>query len=63
MKKFAMAVALLLLLSPAAWAGANVGASMGQSDASADGAFCEAGRSVHHLDAAMSKRVCFGCRP
>jgi len=33
MRKFAIAAALLLFLTPAAWAGAYVGASLGQSDA------------------------------
>ena len=37
MKKFAIAAALLLLLTPAAWAGAYVGASLGQSDATSSG--------------------------
>lgn len=34
MKRFAIAAAALLLMTPAAWAGAYVGASVGQSDAS-----------------------------
>ena len=33
MRKFLMAAAILLLLTPASWAGAYVGASLGQSDA------------------------------
>jgi len=33
MKKFAFAAAVLLFLTPASWAGAYVGASLGQSDA------------------------------
>jgi len=37
MKKFAIAAAVLLFLSPAAWAGAYVGASIGQSDATVSG--------------------------
>jgi len=37
MKKFAIAAAVLLFLTPAAWAGAYVGASVGQSDASVSG--------------------------
>ncbi len=37
MKKLAMAATCLLLLSPAAWAGAFVGASVGQADADAAG--------------------------
>jgi opacity protein-like surface antigen len=37
MKKFAIAAALLLLLTPAAWAKAYVGASVGTADASASG--------------------------
>ena len=37
MKKFAIAAAALLLLTPAAWAGAYVGASLGQSDSSVAG--------------------------
>jgi len=37
MKKFAIAATCLLLLTPAAWAGAYVGASLGQSDASSAG--------------------------
>lgn len=37
MKKFVVAATFLLLLSPAAWAGAYVGASLGQSDATAMG--------------------------
>jgi len=37
MKKFVIAAACLLLLTPAAWAGAYVGASLGQSDASSAG--------------------------
>lgn len=37
MKKFAIAAAVLLFLTPAAWAGAYVGASIGQSDSSIAG--------------------------
>ena len=37
MRKFVLAATCLLLLSPAAWAGAYVGASLGQSDASSAG--------------------------
>jgi opacity protein-like surface antigen len=37
MKKFVLAAACLLLLMPASWAGAYVGASLGQSDASSAG--------------------------
>jgi opacity protein-like surface antigen len=37
MRKFAIAATCLLLLVPAAWAGAYVGASVGQSDASSAG--------------------------
>ena len=37
MKKLAMAVTCLLLLSPAAWAGAYVGGSIGQADADSGG--------------------------
>lgn len=37
MKKFAIAAAFLLLFAPCAWADAYVGASVGQSDATASG--------------------------
>ena len=37
MKRFAIAAAFLLLLTPAAWAGAYVGAAIGQSDATVSG--------------------------
>ncbi len=37
MKKFAIAAAALLFLSPAAWAGAYVGASIGQADTGISG--------------------------
>ena len=38
MKKFAIAVTCLLMMTPVAWAGAYVGASLGQSDATSGGA-------------------------
>ncbi len=37
MKKFAIAATVMLLLTPAAWAGAYVGASLGTADANASG--------------------------
>ena len=37
MKKFAIAATCLLLMTPAAWAGAYVGASVGESDATSAG--------------------------
>ena len=37
MRKFAIAAAVLLFLTPAAWAGAYVGASIGQSDSTVSG--------------------------
>jgi hypothetical protein len=37
MKKFAIAAVALLILTPAAWAGAYVGASVGQTDVSVSG--------------------------